>query len=161
MKNYEVVVVGGGIGGLTTGALLAHRGVSVCLLERQSRVGGCLANFDHLGFEFEPTYGLYRGFGPGEVFDRVFSEQLKNLGSPGDLLVAISGSGNSPNMIRAVEAAKTQRLLTVSFLGKDGGKLRGKSDIEVLIPSPTTARIQECHKFLYHTLCEWIESKVD
>jgi len=62
------------MGGLTTAALLAHRGVSVCLLERQARVGGCVANFEHLGFEFEPTYGLYRGFGPGEVFDRVFSE---------------------------------------------------------------------------------------
>jgi prolycopene isomerase len=74
MKNYEVVVVGAGIGGLTTAALLAHRGLSVCLLERQSRVGGCLATFEHLGFEFEPTYGLYRGFGPGEVFDRIFSE---------------------------------------------------------------------------------------
>src|SRR5256885_11467946 len=74
MKNYEVVVVGGGIVGLTTAAVLAHRGVGVCLLERQSRVGGCIANFEHLGFEFEPTYGLYRGFGPGEVFDRVFSE---------------------------------------------------------------------------------------
>src|SRR6266498_3525839 len=74
MKNYEVVIVGGGIGGLTTAALLAHRGVSVCLLERQSRVGGCLANFEHLGFEFEPTYGLYRGFGSGEAFDRIFAE---------------------------------------------------------------------------------------
>jgi phytoene dehydrogenase-like protein len=74
MKPYEVVVVGGGIGGLTTAAVLAHRGVSVCLLERQSHVGGCLANFEHLGYEFEPAYGLYRGFGSGEVFDRLFSE---------------------------------------------------------------------------------------
>src|ERR1051326_239466 len=74
MKNYEVVVVGGGIGGLTTAAVLAHRGVSVCLLERQSSLGGCIANFEHLGFNFEPTYGLYQGFALGEVFNQVFSE---------------------------------------------------------------------------------------
>ena len=72
--NYELVVVGGGIGGLTTAALMAARGVSVCVLERNSYVGGCAANVAHLGYEFEPTYALYQGFGPGEVFDQVFSE---------------------------------------------------------------------------------------
>ncbi len=72
--SYEVVVVGGGIGGLTTAALLAHRGFKVCLLERQSKVGGCVANFEHLGYEFEPTYGLYQGFGAEEIFRRIFSE---------------------------------------------------------------------------------------
>jgi phytoene dehydrogenase-like protein len=72
--DYEVVVVGGGIGGLTTAALLAARGVHVCLLERNPRVGGCVANFEHLGYAFEPTAGLYSGWEPDGVYQRIFSE---------------------------------------------------------------------------------------
>ncbi|MFN2497854.1 MAG: phytoene desaturase family protein [Pyrinomonadaceae bacterium] len=70
----EVVVVGGGIGGLTVAALLAQRGMSVCLLERQSEVGGCAASFDKFGFHFEQGYGLYSSWQPGEIHDRIFSE---------------------------------------------------------------------------------------
>jgi phytoene dehydrogenase-like protein len=72
--DYEVVVVGAGIGGLTTAALLAARGVRVCLLERNSRVGGCVANFEHLGYAFEPTAGLYSGWEPNGIYQRIFSE---------------------------------------------------------------------------------------
>jgi phytoene dehydrogenase-like protein len=72
--EYEVIVVGAGIGGLTTAALLASRGVNVCLFERQSRVGGCVANFEQLGYSFEPTAGLYSGWESGGVWENVFSQ---------------------------------------------------------------------------------------
>ncbi len=68
------MVVGGGIGGLTVAALLASRGVDVCLLERESRVGGCAASFEKFGYSFEQGYGLYTGWQPNEIHDRVFSE---------------------------------------------------------------------------------------
>src|SRR5437899_12051128 len=72
--DYEVIVIGGGIGGLTTAALLAARGLHVCLFERQASVGGCVANFEHLGYTFEPTAGLYSGWEPGGIYERIFSE---------------------------------------------------------------------------------------
>jgi phytoene dehydrogenase-like protein len=70
----EVAVVGGGVGGLTVAALLAARGLDCHLFERQSQVGGCVADFEHLGYRFEPTMGLYSGWGPGEIYERIFSD---------------------------------------------------------------------------------------
>ena len=71
---YDVVVVGAGIGGLTVAALLSARGVSTCLLERQSQVGGCVARVEFGGYDFEPGMGLYRSFGSGEVYEQLFSQ---------------------------------------------------------------------------------------
>jgi prolycopene isomerase len=71
---YDVVVVGGGIGGLTVAALLSARGISTCLFERQSLVGGCIARVEFSGYEFEPGMGVYTSFGEGEIYDRIFAE---------------------------------------------------------------------------------------
>jgi len=71
---YDVVVVGGGIGGLTVGALLSARGVSTCVLERQSQVGGCIGRVELAGYDFEPGMGLYPAWAQGEIFDQIFSE---------------------------------------------------------------------------------------
>jgi C-3',4' desaturase CrtD len=76
--SYEVVVVGGGIGGLTTAALLAARGVRVCLLERQSKPGGCVVPFEKFGYQFESGAGLYALWAPGEIHDRIFTELAVN-----------------------------------------------------------------------------------
>ena len=74
MSTYDVVVVGGGIGGLTVAALLSARGLKTCLLERQSTVGGCIARVEFSGYDFEPGMGLYTSFGAGEVYDTLFSQ---------------------------------------------------------------------------------------
>jgi D-sedoheptulose 7-phosphate isomerase len=94
-------------------------------------------------------------------YDHVFARQVEAYGNPGDVFIAMTTSGNSHNLLKAIAVAKQQRLLTAAFLGKDGGQARGQCDIELIVPSPTTARVQEAHKILYHSLCEWIEARVD
>lgn len=93
-------------------------------------------------------------------YENVFVRQIEAYGNQGDIFIAMTTSGNSANILKAIEAAREHQLLTVSFLGKDGGAARGMCDLELLVPSATTARVQEAHKILYHTLCEWIEVRV-
>lgn len=94
-------------------------------------------------------------------YDRVFARQVEALGNPGDIFIGMTTSGNSENVVLAIEEAKRRQMTTVAFLGKGGGRTKGLSDIELIIPSDTTARVQEAHKLLFHVLCEWIDSKVD
>lgn len=94
-------------------------------------------------------------------FDSVFSRQVEAIGNANDILIVFSTSGNSTNILKAVEQARSQKLFTVGFLGKDGGKARAMCDLALVVPAFTPHRIQEGQKILYHALCEWIDSKVD
>lgn len=91
------------------------------------------------------------------AFEEVFARQVMALGRPGDLLVGISTSGNSKNIIRAVEEATAIGVTSVGLLGRDGGQLRGLCDHAIVVPSDVTARIQESHILVGHTLCGLIE----
>ena len=93
-------------------------------------------------------------------FDNVFARSIEGLGNEDDILVAISTSGTSPNVIKAVEMAKSKGMITIGFLGKDGGKLIDMVDIPIVIPSDNTQRIQEGHITVGHILCEAGEREV-
>ena len=91
-------------------------------------------------------------------FDEIFSRPLSGIGNQGDVLLTISTSGNSKNLIKAHKIAKKKKISTISFLGKGGGKLKNISDVEIIVPSKNTARIQETHIFLGHFIFEQVEN---
>jgi D-sedoheptulose 7-phosphate isomerase len=90
-------------------------------------------------------------------YEAVFSRQVEALGNPGDLLVGISTSGNSGNVIAALKTARAQGVATVAFTGVGGGKMGACADHLFAVESKDTARIQEAHIFAGHMLCDWIE----
>jgi D-sedoheptulose 7-phosphate isomerase len=90
-------------------------------------------------------------------YDEVFARQIEGLAAPNDLLICFTTSGNSPNILRALAAAKQRGVKSVALLGKDGGKAKGKADLELIVPSRDTARVQEAHTFLLHALLEVID----
>jgi D-sedoheptulose 7-phosphate isomerase len=93
-------------------------------------------------------------------FEEVFARQVRAFGQMGDVLVAISTSGNSANIKRALEMGKEMNLRTIALLGRDGGKSKGIAEIDLIVDAPSTARIQEAHKFLLHVLCEICETRL-
>lgn len=90
-------------------------------------------------------------------FEHVFSRQVMGLGRAGDVLVGLSTSGNSKNVILAVQEAKKMGIKTVALLGKDGGELKGLADLSIVIPAQTSDRIQEMHIKIIHTVIETVE----
>jgi len=91
-------------------------------------------------------------------FEYVFSRPLEALADSGDVVLALSTSGNSPNVLKAVEKARELGILTIALLGKGGGKLKGKADIELIVDSNATERIQEAHLLVLHIIAETVES---
>lgn len=90
-------------------------------------------------------------------FADVFDRQVRGLGRAGDCLIGISTSGNSENVLRAVTSAREMGIRTIGLLGRTGGKLKALCDVAIVVPSPTTARIQEAHILIGHTLCGQVE----
>ena len=93
-------------------------------------------------------------------FDDVFARQVQGLGRPGDALIGISTSGNSENVLRAVAAAKQNRMKTIGLAGRSGGGLKPRADCSIVIDHPTTARIQEAHLFILHFWALQIEQRM-
>jgi D-sedoheptulose 7-phosphate isomerase len=96
-------------------------------------------------------------------YEQVFSKQVRALGQAGDVLLAISTSGNSPNVIQAIHSAHDREMTVVQLTGKEGGGMRellGDNDIEICVPSTSTARIQEVHLLVIHCLCDLIDTQL-
>ncbi|HEX4124602.1 MAG TPA: SIS domain-containing protein [Tepidisphaeraceae bacterium] len=94
-------------------------------------------------------------------YESVFERQVEAFGKRGDVLIILSTSGNSTNLIKAIKLAKERGLTTAAFLGKTGGMARGLCDIELIVPSNDTARIQEAHKLFIHILCQYVDDRID
>ena len=138
--------------------------------------GGSAADASHFATEFvvrftkdRPAYpaiclsgdgGLLTAAGNDYGFDEVFARQVAAFGLQGDVLICLTTSGKSRNVERALEEAKAHKLKTIAFLGRDGGSTIGMADVDLLVRSDSTARIQEAHQLLLHVLCETIESRL-
>ena len=138
--------------------------------------GGSAADAAHLATEFvvrfvadRPAYpavclsndaGTLTAAANDYGFDEVFARQVSAFGRPGDVLICLSTSGNSRNVQRALEEGRMRGLTTVAFLGRDGGAAGGTADIELMVRSESTARIQEAHMLLLHVLCEAVEERL-
>jgi D-sedoheptulose 7-phosphate isomerase len=138
--------------------------------------GGSAADASHFATEFvvrfmkdRPAYpaiclagdgGLLTAAGNDYGFNEIFARQVAAFGVPDDVLICLTTSGKSKNIERALQEAKTRKLKTVAFLGRDGGSTIGTADVDLLVRGDSTARIQEAHQFLLHVLCQITESRL-
>jgi D-sedoheptulose 7-phosphate isomerase len=135
--------------------------------------GGSAADAQHIAAELVGKYYMDRRPLPAEAltvntssltaigndyaFERIFARQVEALGNPGDVAIGISTSGNSPNVIEAIRAAKKKGMITIGLTGAEGGRLKNEVDYCICVPSKDTPRIQEAHILIGHIWCELIE----
>jgi len=93
-------------------------------------------------------------------FEEIFARQVRAFGNSGDVLIAISTSGKSKNIQRALEEGRNGKLRTIALLGRDGGSSAGLADLDLIVKAESTARIQEAHKFILHVICEICEARL-
>ena len=137
--------------------------------------GGSAADAQHLAAEFSGRFYTDRKALPAEAlhcntsyltavgndygFDVVYSRMIEGIGQQGDVLVGLSTSGNSPNIIKAFDAAREKGMVTVGFTGMSGGILKAGAQFLINVPSTDTPRIQECHIMIGHIICQLVEEK--
>jgi D-sedoheptulose 7-phosphate isomerase len=138
--------------------------------------GGSAADAQHLAAEFSGRFYKYRKALPSEAlhcntsyltavandysYDVIYSRLLEGLAKPGDVLVGLSTSGNSGNIVKAFEKSKELKVVTIGFTGAAGGKMKELSDYLINVPSTDTPRIQESHILLGHIICELVEKNI-
>lgn len=101
--------------------------------------------------------GLISAYGNDVAFDMAYAQQVYGYGRPGDVLVGLSTSGNSKNVVHAIQVAKLRSLVTIGFTGRGGGQMADLCDVTIRVPDTETYRIQERHSAIYHTLCIMLE----
>lgn len=104
--------------------------------------------------------GMLTCIGNDAGFEKVFARQIEALGTKGDVCLAISTSGTSPNVIAACEQARKQGIVVIGLLGRDGGQAGALCDLALIVPSNDTQRIQETHNLIGHVICELVEAKL-
>lgn len=135
--------------------------------------GGSASDAQHLAAEFSGRFYTDRDALPADAlhcntsyltavandysYDVIYSRLIKGIGNEGDILVGLSTSGNSKNIVKAFEMAREKKMITIGFTGSSGGKLKSLSDFLINIPSDDTPRIQESHITLGHIICERVE----
>ena len=135
--------------------------------------GGSAADAQHLAAEFSGRFYMNRKALPAEAlhcntsyltavandyhFDVIYSRIIEGIGNKGDVLVGLSTSGNSKNIVEAFKSAKAAGMVTIAFTGESGGAMKEFSDYLINIPSTNTPRIQEAHIMVGHIICEWVE----
>lgn len=137
--------------------------------------GGSAADAQHLAAEFSGRFYKDRLALPAEAlhcntsyltavandygYDHVYSRMIEGIGQPGDILVGLSTSGNSPNILEAFKAARQKGMITIGFTGETGGKMKAECDFLINIPSGDTPRIQESHIMVGHIICQLVEEQ--